>query len=147
MLLTGFLSGADNLSAGNPENEGRDKRPGKTGGEIARSERAINRALLSLSYEREFTDDELETYGLAYFKEKGVAPSISDIEKLSKPRKLNEDPCWLELFESDWERFVLYFSHVKWFARSAEQAANILDLIEIAPTSKMNLTEIEDATK
>lgn len=141
LLLQGFHSGADMLSAINPDNNGRDKRPGKNGGEIARSERAINRALLALSYERELTDDELEEYGLIYFKEKGIAPSIEEVNKLPKPRQLNEDIIWLELNESEWERLTLYFSNAKWLIRVAELAANILDILEAAPNYKPIETE------
>lgn len=139
ILLQGFLNGADILSAANPENNGRDLRPGKTGGEIARSERAINRALLALSHEREFTDGELFMYGEAFAKEKNANPTLADIEKLKKPLELNENPCWLELNENDWERLVLYYSNAKWLVRASELAADILDLLEIAPKEKPEL--------
>ena len=53
-----------------------------------------------------------------------------------KPRELNSDPCWLELSESEWERLTLYYSHAKWLIRVSELAANILDILESAPTNK-----------
>lgn len=139
-LLNGFINGADQLSAGNVENEGRDKRPGKTGGEIARSERSINRKLKALSHERDLNDSELELFGNQFYKEKGVFPSISDIDKLVKPLELNDDPCWLELNDSEHERFLLYYSAAKWFVRASELAADILDVIEAAPSEKIKLT-------
>jgi hypothetical protein len=73
---------------------------------------------------------------LAYFRENGIAPGLNDIEKLSKPLELNSDPCWLELNESEHERLLLYYSNAKWFIRVSELAADILDLIEAAPTVK-----------
>lgn len=144
MLLSGFTSGADMLSAANPDNNNRDLRPGKNGGTIAREERAISRALLSLSRERELTDEELDEYGLAFFREHGIAPSLKDIEKLIKPRELHSDPIWLELNESEWERLTLYFFNAKWLIRVSNLAADILDLLEASPTSKLvEMTEKE----
>lgn len=140
-MLNGFTSGADNLSAANPENDKRDKRPGLNGGEIARQERSINKKLKNLAHERELTDAELDEYGLAYFREHGVAPSLNDTEKLIKPLELNEDPCWLELSDSEHERFLLYYSNAKWFIRVAELAADILDSIEAAPKEKIDILE------
>lgn len=143
LLLQGFHSGADMLSAANPDNNGRDLRPGKNGGFIAREERAINRSLLALSHERDLTDEEVHEYGNQFYKEKGTYPSIADIEKLPKPRQFNDNVIWLELNESEWERLTLYFSNAKWLIRVSELAANILDILESAPTSKPVLAEVE----
>lgn len=143
LLLQGFHSGADMLSAANPDNNGRDLRPGKNGGSIAREERAVNRSLLSISHERDLTDKEIEEFGEAFYKEKGTAPTLEDTNKLPKPKVLNEDVIWLELNESEWERLCLYFTNAKWLIRVSELAANILDILESAPTSKPVLAEVE----
>lgn len=140
-MLSGFINGADMLSAANPENDKRDKRPGLNGGVIAREERAINRKLKNLAHERDLTDEELDEYGLAYFREHGVAPSLEDTNKLQKPLELNEDPCWLELNDNEHERLLLYYSNAKWFIRVSELAADILDLIEAAPKEKISFEE------
>lgn len=143
-LVSGFINGSDMLSAANPANSGRDLRPGLNGGIIARAERSINRKLKALSHERELTDTELEEYGLMYFKQHGTAPSIEHVEKLQKPRELNEDPCWLELTIDEHERFMLYYSNAKWFITASEIAANVLDMIETAPDTKVDFKAMID---
>lgn len=134
LLLLGARNGAQALSAANPANQGHDKRPGKNGADVARSERRLFRALKTVIVERDWTDLELADVVQQLERQLQRPPLQEEIERLAKPLTLVDGDPALELSNEDYDRLVAYCDAASWAPLISEDAADMLDLLASAET-------------